>query len=92
MIEKNTKFPDRQDLTPLEEAQAEANLFAVNMHVTLIIQDAVRTLEECETFLATTEGTDFESLRETVTEDRDRMLSKLCDMANAFESLYNISA
>ena len=92
MIKKHTEPKVLKALTPLEEAQAAANLFAVNCHVSHIIQEAVKTLQECETFLAHSEGSDFEALRATVERERDDVLKVLTDMATSFEELFNISA
>ena len=92
MIKKHTQKKALQALTPLEEAQAGASLFAVNCHITHIIQEAVKTLKECETFLATAEGADLKALRATVEAERDEVLQVLTNMSTTFEELFNISA
>ena len=92
MIKKQMEKKKLQALTPLEEAQAGASLFAVNAHICHIIQDAVKTLEECETFLSTAEGDELQMLRATVETEQEEALKLLTDMATVYEEMFGISA
>ena len=79
-------------LTPFEKREQGATVFAVRMHMSYLLQETLRRLEEIEEFRAVADREELSALKSVIDAEEAELLESIVDAANTFENTLGIVA